>query len=157
GYEVSEKGFRQMLADLKEPVKKIQKAGLTFGYHNHAIEFTRMENGKTLYDLLREETDFHFIMDTYWVEKAGGNAVDMIYALQGRMENIHFKDMAKTEEKEICACGDGSLDFAAIIAACEATGVKNAFVEQDNACEFPDPYGEMAKSCRYLTPLVYHN
>ena len=34
-----------------------------------------------------------------------------------RLPNIHYKDMAATEEREICACGIGTLNFEAITEA----------------------------------------
>lgn len=149
-------GARAMIAALREPVKKIRAAGLSFAYHNHAFEFDDL-GGTNIYEILIEEApEFHFILDTYWVTFAGYDPVAMIERLAGRIENIHFKDMSKGDDRAICACGDGRLDFVPITAACEKTGVKVALVEQDNAPDFPDAFAEMAKSCRHLTPIVYH-
>jgi len=155
-YRTSIEGVRAFIEKMKEPVKKIRDAGLTFAYHNHAFEFEDL-GGTTMYDLLIEEApEFNFILDTYWVTKGGYDPVEYINRLAGRILNLHFKDMDKTEEKAICACGDGVIDFVPVIAAAEKIGVRYGLVEQDNAPTFPDPMGEMAKSCRHLTPLVYH-
>ncbi len=150
-------GVRAFIADMKEPVKKILDAGLSFGYHNHAFEFDDL-GGTDMYEILIEEApSFNFILDTYWVTKGGHNPVDYINRLSGRILNLHFKDMDKTEDRAICACGDGIIDFVPIIAAAEKAGIRFGLVEQDNAPSMPDPLGEMAKSCKHLTPLVYHN
>ena len=148
---------RQLIADLAEPIKKIKAAGMTFAYHNHAFEFLTAEgDSEELYEIfINEAPDWNFILDTYWLTYAGRDPVEYVKRLAGRIVNIHFKDLAKTEGREICACGDGVIDFAPIIAACEETGIRYALVEQDNAPTFPDAFEEMAKSCRHLTPLVY--
>ena len=150
-------GVRSFLKDMKEPVKKILDAGLSFGYHNHAFEFDDI-GGTDMFEILIEEApEFNFILDTYWVTKGGHNPVDYINRLSGRILNLHFKDMDKTENRGICACGDGIIDFVPIIAAAEKAGIRYGLVEQDNAPSMADPLGEMAKSCKHLTPLVYHN
>jgi hypothetical protein len=62
--------------------------------------------------------------------------------------------MVKTEERSICACGKGRLDFAEITKVCEKLGVVNVLVEQDNAVNMDDPFGEMAFSFSHLRPII---
>ena len=128
---------------------------LHFAYHNHSFEFEKY-NGTILFDEMLERcSDWQFIMDTYWVEFAGYSAVEYIGKIGGdRLPNIHFKDMAKDEKRSICSCGSGILDFQAIYEKCREVGVKNVFVEQDNAVEAEDPFGEMEKSFRHLRAIV---
>lgn len=111
--------------------------GLKFIYHNHAFEFVKFD-GKTTMDILLEETDenFGFEIDTYWVQAGGGNPVDWIYKVRGRMDVVHFKDMGvdinnKQIMKEV---GEGNLNWPEIIQACKETDVKWCAVEQD-ICE----------------------
>lgn len=154
-YPHSKEGVVSFLHAMQTPVKKIREAGLTFAYHNHAFEFIDI-GGTTMYDMLTEDSDFHFIPDVYWLSYSGNDPVAMLQRLSGRVTNVHFKDMAKDEGRAICACGDGQIDFTPIIRVCEETGVKNALVEQDNAPDMPDAFIEMEKSCRFLTPKIYH-
>lgn len=154
----SVEGLDKFLTDLAEPVKKIRHAGLHFAYHNHAFEFATLPNTKaTVYDMMLERCpDWHFIMDTYWVEFAGYSATDYIAKIgTDRLVNIHFKDMAKNEERSICACGNGVLDFEKIYAVCKKIGVQNVLVEQDNAVKAPDAFAEMETSFRHLRPIVH--
>ncbi len=151
-------GLKKLLADLAEPVKKIRAAGMNFAYHNHEFEFAALPNtDKTVYDMMLELCpDWHFIMDTYWVEYAGRSAIEYISKIgAGRLVNIHFKDMAKNEERSICPCGMGVLDFEKIFAACQKNGVQNILVEQDNAVKSPDAFADMATSYRHLHPIVH--
>ena len=56
--------------------------------------------------------NFDFEIDTYWVQAGGGDPVDWIYKLDGRMRYIHFKDMAMDGRKQIFApVGEGNLNW----------------------------------------------
>lgn len=151
----SAEGAQKFLEDIAEPMRKIKDAGLYLAYHNHAFEFEIKVDGKMMYDLFIEEcTDLHFIMDTYWVAYAGYDPIAYIEKIGGaRMKNIHYKDLL-AKDRSICACGDGTLDFSAITAACVKAGVPNALVEQDNAPDFPDAFEQLARSYRYLAPII---
>ena len=88
-------GARAFLNKLKEPMKKIEAAGMRFAYHHHHYEFLDF-GGTCIFDLLYEEAPtLNFILDTYWVKHAGRNCEDYIKLLaeSDRMTNIHLKDM----------------------------------------------------------------
>lgn len=152
-----EAGLRGLLAELREPVAKIQAAGLRFAYHNHAFEFVPLtDTGNRIYDILLAECpDWQFIMDTYWVAYAGEEVTGMLRKIgPGKLTNVHFKDMARDESRAICACGDGRLDFASYLPVCEALGTEHILVEQDNANDMEDPFGQLEISYRTLRPLI---
>ena len=153
----SEEGFVAFRRAMSDPIKKIRAAGLSFAYHNHAFEFEVMLGARTLYDVMIEDApELDFIPDTYWLAYAGMDVCAYLRKIGGkRMPNVHFKDMAKNEERSICACGDGVLDFEKIARVCREEGVETVLVEQDNAPKFPDPFEEMAKSYRHLAPIIH--
>ena len=156
-YKGSKEGLDAFLAKIAPAVKKIQAAGLNFAYHNHDFEFAPLSDSSDIaFDImLNILPDWHFIMDTYWVEFAGFSATEYIKKIGGsRLKNIHFKDMANNEERSICACGSGTLNFAEIYETCRQVGVENVLVEQDNAAKMPDPFGEMASSFSHLRPII---
>lgn len=155
-YRGSREGLDAFLKEMERPVRNILDAGLHFAYHNHAFEFDTFENGDCAYDIMLEDLpQWHFIMDTYWVEYAGRSALDYIRKIgTDRLMNIHFKDMARDERRSICACGDGCLDFQSLFDACLEVGVQNVLVEQDNAAQAADPLGEMERSFRHLRPII---
>ena len=140
---------------LKEPAKKISDAGLSLAYHNHADEFNDI-GGVCFLDLAIEEfKELHFILDTYWTVYAGHDPIEYVKRIGGaRMENLHFKDMATEGKGKICACGNGILDFASIYDAAKTAGVKNVYVEQDNAQEeYGDAFEQMQISYDHLKSL----
>ncbi len=155
-YRKSRQTLEEFLKVMEKPVEKILDAGLSFSYHNHAFELTPLEDGCMIYDFMLERLPhWKFLLDTYWVEFAGHSAAEYIRRVgTERLTNIHFKDMATDEQRSICACGDGCLDFAKLYEVCKEVGVENVLVEQDNAVDFSDPFGEMEKSFRHLRPII---
>ena len=91
-----------------------------------------------------------FELDTFWVQTGGGDVVDWIKRLQGRMDVVHFKDMASDgQAKQIMAeIGQGNLNWDGIIQACRSIGVKWYLVEQD-VCQ-RSPFESLDISRRFL-------
>lgn len=149
--------LESFFAVMEEPVKKIEAAGMHFAYHNHAFEFDKFTDADgCAYDVMIERCPtWHLILDTGWVQFAGKSAVEYIERIGGeRLQNIHFKEFKCADSSTICPCGEGFSDFASIVAACEKVGVTNALVEQDNATNKEDPFGEMERSAKHLLPLI---
>lgn len=148
------KGVYDFVESLKEPIKKIKAAGLSFAYHNHAFEFEKVA-GKLIYDILIDELpDLNFIIDTYWIKYAGYDYLEYIRRLgKDRVKNVHFKDMQSEPQGDICPCGNGVIDFAPVIKLCDELGIENALVEQDNAPDSGDSLGQMKISYQNIKPL----
>ena len=161
----SQAGFDAFKKALETPVKKILDAGLHFAYHNHAFELQKTADGgeRILDRMLDECPDWQIILDVCWVQFGGGDVLHYLEKAGGaRLANIHYKDMlaepvhteGKADRPDFVPCGEGVLDFVSITKKCEALGVKNVFVEQDNAVNKPDPFDEMARSFRNLRPII---
>ena len=154
-FHKSYEGLKKFKEIMAEPVKMIRDAGLSFTYHNHAFEFESWD-GVLPYSYLIEETEFDFIHDVYWSTFAGADPVKYIklFAETGRMTDVHFKDMKTAPAGPICACGDGVIDFAPLADLCYTLGIKNVLVEQDNAPSFDDPFEQMERSFKHLSPMI---
>ena len=66
----SSEALSRFIREANEMAAKLKEEGFYFGYHNHAIEFARLD-GKFIMDRLVEETDpdaFRFSLDTYWLQ-----------------------------------------------------------------------------------------
>lgn len=152
-----EADLRELIGAMREPVAKIRAAGLAFAYHNHDFEFKPLiDTGNRIYDILLAEcTDWQLIPDTYWIAFAGEDVKGTLKRIGvGRMTNVHFKDMTRDDKREICSCGAGCLNFASYLPLCRALGTENILVEQDNANDAADPFGELENSYRTLRPLM---
>jgi sugar phosphate isomerase/epimerase len=138
--------------------KNLAKLGLTVGYHNHSHELIKY-NGKTALDLLLENCDksVWFEIDTYWITHGGGDPIQWINKVSGRIPCIHLKDMAigtvNGERKQLMAeVGEGNLNFPGILEAAKKAGTKWFIVEQDN-CNGKDPFECLGTSLKNLKAL----
>lgn len=132
-------------------------------YHNHAVEFAKW-NGRCIMEQLAERftaDQLGFTLDTYWVQRGGGDAAQWLRKLSGRVDCIHFKDMGfkhlyapdgtdKGFDCIMAPIGEGNMNFESIFAAAEDAGVRYAFVEQDD-CYEDDPFDCLKRSYDYLT------
>lgn len=153
-YRTSIEGARAFMDKIREPMKKMEDAGLRFAYHNHDFEFVDL-GGVCSYDLLMEELPtLNFILDTYWFKYAERSYLDYIKLMGNeRLTNVHFKDM-KTEPKgDICPCGVGTIDFAPVVKLCDDLKIPYALVEQDNAPKLGDEFEQLATSYNNLKHL----
>ncbi len=151
--------FTKRFVEKYNPIaKKIKDAGLNFSYHNHQFEFLKMENGQTIMDYLIENCpDFNFTLDTHWVQRGGVSIVSYINKLKGRIKTVHLKeytvDRTNINNCKFVPIGDGVIDWVEVVNAFEANGAEYAFVEQDDATNFPDAFGQMEKSIKHLISL----
>jgi sugar phosphate isomerase/epimerase len=132
--------------------EKFRKAGLKLGYHNHANEFFRYK-GATVLDYIYTNTAPENLvaeLDTFWVQRGGGDVVDWVSRMKGRQPFIHLKDFKVNPAGEIsfCEIGEGTLPFDRIIAAAEAGGCEWFIVEQDSTPG--DPFISIKQSFDYL-------
>lgn len=136
--------------------QELIKENLYFGYHNHALEYAKID-GKLIMDRLVEETSpeqFKFIFDTYWAQVGGVTPQDEIRRLGKRIMVVHFKDymIDRFERKtaKMTEIGQGNLNWEEIIPACEEAGVKWALVEHDTNHVNNDPFESLTMSYEYL-------
>jgi sugar phosphate isomerase/epimerase len=109
-----------------------------------------MVDGKNVLTRMLEEfpaNEYGITFDVWWAQYTGENPVKWLYALEGRTDCVHFKDMSHNANGDIIMVpnGDGIMDYDAIIKACIDTGVKFGYIEQDN-CNGEDPFACMKRS-----------
>ncbi len=143
---------KSFAARLNGAGRVLHEAGMVLSYHNHQIEFRRID-GKTILDHLYDETDPRYLrgeIDTYWVQYGGGDPVQWCQRLAGRLPLLHMKDFAigKDNQPVYAEVGSGNLDWARIIPAAEAAGCEWFIVEQD-ICP-GDPFDSVAQSLRFI-------
>jgi sugar phosphate isomerase/epimerase len=111
-----------------------RKKGLTLCWHNHNKEFIAMEQGLP-FDYLMVNTDKDLVkceMDIYWVQKGGGNPVEMLKKYKNRYSILHVKDMASGPEMDFACPGSGIIDFPSLFSEAADQGINHYFVERDN-------------------------
>lgn len=128
-----------------------KKAGLTFAFHNHTKEFEAVD-GKLPYDLFLTQVPSDLMkmeLDLAWVTKAGVDPVELFKKNPGRYPLWHVKDLDK--DQKAAEVGTGSVDFKRIFENAELAGLKNYFVEQDQA---PQPLENITTSFNNLKKLL---
>ena len=146
--------FPGFLQAITPAAKYFAKNGAKFYYHNHWKEFVRSkEDGRYFMEKLCDAfppEELGIVLDTYWVQFAGGDPTAWIRALKGRVDCVHFKDMVYGEkEHRMCPVGEGNLNWTGILQACKESGTEYIFVEQDD-CYGEDPFECLARSYRFL-------
>lgn len=149
--------IKTLAARLNASGKILHDAGYVLAYHNHGIEFRRIE-GKLIIDVLFEETNPDYMkaeIDTYWVQYGGQNPVDWCKRLKGRLPLLHLKDYMLKDNgtsngiPSMTEIGRGNLDWKAIIEAAEESSCRWFIVEQD-VCP-GDPFESIRLSFEHIT------
>jgi sugar phosphate isomerase/epimerase len=136
--------FKRMAAKANEIGESARKRGLTFAYHNHNVEFRRLEDGKTGYEILLKETDPALVkleVDAGWMAAGGADPAALIAANAGRVKLMHFKDfstvtppiteLGETAGKNIVDLGTGVAPLKAAYEAARKAGTEYFIVDHD--------------------------
>ena len=119
----------KLMADYLNAIGEMcNKAGIKFGYHNHAGEFRKVGD-TTMMDYLLENTkpeNVFFEMDVWWVVRAGASPVDYMKKYRGRFNTIHIKDRNEVGQS-------GMVGFDAIFANFRVAGTEQYIVEVEDA------------------------
>ena len=151
---------KQMIEQLNKAGEVMQQNGFSLFYHHHHFEFFK-HGGQTVFEYMIENAPaINFTVDTYWLQYGGVSIMDFLPKLDGRMECVHLKDYRiETPLKadapfslnpRFAPVGEGTIDFVKVAAQMKELGAKYFIVEQDNACEFPDPYAQVQSSIDYI-------
>lgn len=152
--------WKRTAALLNERGAALKPLGVRVGYHNHNVEFAPI--GKTNgWEILVKETDpalVHFEIDTGWIATSGLDPVAFLKEHKGRVAQLHVKDVAKDNTVNYALAmkpaevGSGVLDWARILPAAYAAGVRHFYVEQEPPFAIPR-MESITRSYGYLSTL----
>lgn len=123
--------WKKAADDLNGFGEKAKKAGIQMGFHNHHMEFEKID-GKLIYDTLMEQFDPELVKMQFQVAviSIGYKAADYFKKYPGRFISAHLADWSPTEKKNV-TLGKGVVDWKEFFASIKTGGVKNIFVEMD--------------------------
>jgi sugar phosphate isomerase/epimerase len=117
--------------------KQVKDAGLTFGYHNHHVEFKKFGD-QTAFDTLFANTDPELVkieLDVGWAVAARQDPIAILKKYKGRVAALHVKDIGKVaddpHQSTTVAVGEGIIDWKKVIGTARANGVEHYFYEQE--------------------------
>ena len=162
----------------EEYALKLKEDGIDLYYHNHHMEFIKVD-GKYLLDLLRENAPhMGFELDTHWIHRGGENPVEFIKKYAGsvrllhlkdyRIANVEMPDMTKPDAMmqfmtnffykpvQFAELGQGNLPLKACIEAGLEGGAEYFLIEQDDSYG-RDPFDCLRDSRAHLVELGYES
>ncbi|HEY1576657.1 MAG TPA: sugar phosphate isomerase/epimerase [Terracidiphilus sp.] len=136
--------FKRMAATANQIGESAKKRGLEFAYHNHNVEFRKLDGGTTGYEIFLKETDPALVkleVDAGWVAAGGGDPAALIAANAGRVKLMHFKDfstvtppineLSMAAGAHIVDLGTGVAPLKAAYEAARKAGVEYFIVDHD--------------------------
>jgi sugar phosphate isomerase/epimerase len=125
---------------LSAAVETFKPHGLFAGFHNHRIEWNKLDGGKRVMDVLAANTPAEFVLqfDVGTCVEAGADPVAWIKANPGRIKSLHLKDWAPGSDADQkgfrVLFGEGVAPWKEIIAAAESVGgVEFYLMEQEGS------------------------
>lgn len=116
-----EKALVSFSNELNKLAKRYLEQGIKLAFHHHDFEFVKIGNAIKLdYLLAKTDRTVKFVMDTYWVVKAGYNPVEIAKKFGDRLIGLHLRDHRqltkgkKTKSKD-CEVGEGTIDFLSLL------------------------------------------
>ncbi|HEY9292520.1 MAG TPA: sugar phosphate isomerase/epimerase [Microlunatus sp.] len=163
--------------DADQMAKRLADHGIILSYHNHHVEFARID-GEHVLDIIRTEApNLRFELDVHWIQRGGMDPVSVLKAYSGDVDLVHLKDFRialppaeafaaleagdhKTWSEhwgklvQFAEVGQGNLDFTGVIEAGIDSGAEYLLIEQD------DQYGRdifdcLAESREHLIKIGY--
>lgn len=163
--------YKYAAEQLNKAGELAKKSGLKIGYHNHFWEFREFANGTKGLDILLAFTEpdlVTFELDIYWITKSGLSAQSYFNKYPGRFALWHVKDMSKAYTEPIVGkefdnqpvdsifskikyteVGTGAIDYTLLKQSEKESGLKLAFVEQDDIY-IPNKFESIKKSYDYV-------
>ena len=113
---------------------QVHLAGLTFAFHPIGSDYRLMDGVpvyKRLMDLFPNEVQLTFCV--YATFGSGTDYRQVLRDYAGRLDLVHFKDSLRKPDgnEQLTPLGEGSHNWQPIAAACESSGVKWVFAEQE--------------------------
>ncbi|MDQ1473378.1 MAG: hypothetical protein QOJ99_4858 [Bryobacterales bacterium] len=154
--------FRRTADRMNAGAELCRKSGLKFAWQNHAFEFAGRPGFRPI-DLYKERLDQKLVgleLNIFWLSMAGLDPLKMIKEWKGHVPLLRLNDRAKGNPTEFAEdaprgayaeAGTGVIDFASILKAAPAAGVKVYTVGQDET--EGDPLESLRRSYNYLKNL----
>ncbi len=114
-----------------ELAAKVKDQGMRVGYHAHAGDFKKLDDGETVWDVIFTNAgpDVLMQLDTSNCLAGGGDPVAVLKKHPGRSLTIHVKEYGQAG----ATIGEGEVKWAEVLRECRTTGGTEWFiVEQES-------------------------
>lgn len=168
--------FDRFAAEADEHARRMADQGISLSYHNHHVEFHRVDGG-TLLERLRERAPhLRFEIDCHWVQRGGRDPERTLAQFAGVLDLVHLKDYRialptaevldavdqgdpapffdfwTSDMVQFAEVGQGTLDWEPVIEQAIAAGARHLLIEQDQTYG-RDIFASLAMSRAHLVDL----
>ncbi len=151
-----------LAARLNKADDVLRAQGIELLYHNHNAEFQKCEPGKTVYEILLEETDIGFELDSYWAVDAGVDALAVMKKLGSRMKLWHINDRGSRGgngvtpilRQDSMELGTGNLDLVSLMEQAKKVNVDAVILESHRNWLEGSPIKSFQKSAEFLNQYL---
>lgn len=134
---------------LNETLPILREAGITFGLHNHWMEFEQREGRLVIDRLIEICPSVTLELDVYWCSNFMANKPDeMVRKYADRVVLMHVKDGPQVRDEPMTAVGHGTVDINACVANADPRKLSWLIVELDQYAG--DMMDAVRDSYRYL-------
>lgn len=143
--------WERVCGNLTTACAQLKPHGLAAGFHNHRIEWTPLEGGRRVMDVIAANTPPEFVLqfDVGTCMEAGADPLAWIKANPGRIKSVHLKDWSPgtaAEEKSYRVLfGEGVSPWKEIFAAVESSGGVEYYLMEQEGSRFSE--FETAQRC----------
>jgi sugar phosphate isomerase/epimerase len=133
------RNYRSSIAAWKNTAKifsdiaaKVKPEGFAVGYHNHIIEFRKMD-GEVPFDAFfgAASKDVKVQLDVGHARRAGADPVAVINKYKGRVISVHVKEYAPGNED--ASLGEGVVNWKDVFRALESAGGTEWYIVEEEA------------------------
>ena len=130
-------GWQRVGAEIAGYAKRLADHGIRFGWHNHAFEMVRLEDGSIPLDwILGEDPDVLWQVDIAWIVRGQQDPAELIHKHRDRIVSFHVKDIAPegacADEDGWADVGQGTLDWPGLLPVMRSTPATTWVLEHDN-------------------------
>lgn len=151
-------GLAATIEKLEKACTILEKEGITYAYHNHAMEFEKV-NGSLFYEQIFDKgpAGLEAEIDVCWVARGGGDPAWWIRHLAGKVSVLHMKDFTIVDnEPVLCEVGEGNLNWPAIITSGLESGTQWFVVELDTPFKDRDIFESIEISYKNMKKSGLH-
>lgn len=152
--------------DLDASGKILKKSGIQLLYHNHNCEFRKVDQQRTAYDFIIENTDDTYVsfeLDSYWPTEAGVSALDLMKKLGSRMRLYHINDrgtrvqgpsMTPILKSDSMELGYGNMDLDGLVRQALAVDVDAVILESHKNWVDKSPIKSLQVSAEFMNRYI---
>jgi sugar phosphate isomerase/epimerase len=143
-------GWKKIADTLNGAADKLEPGDLKVGYHNHQLEFTRVDDWRPI-EILAKNTKPSIMLqlDLGTCLEAGADPVVWIRANPGRIRSMHCKDWSPDKAKGYAVLfGEGVANWKNIFEAAESVGGVEYYLMEQEGSRFGEL--ETARRCLQL-------